>query len=131
MDARLRPIERLQTSTQFRMVLKGGRYFSTPALRIHYRINQREFSRIGLIVSRRKGKAHVRSRIKRLLREVFRRQKMLLPDSYDVILIPRGSVRDLSSYWSSFETFVSFLRRKGEPRVGRPSRPRAKRGLKS
>ena len=69
-DRRLRPIERIQRPAEFQAVMKGGRCFRDPILRLYHVENRREFSRIGLVVSRRMGKAVERNRLKRLFREI-------------------------------------------------------------
>ena len=120
MDQKLRRTERLQTRSSFRRVFDRGRCFTTPSLRIHYLPTQRELSRVGLVVSRRRGKAHVRNRIKRLLREVFRRSKLTLPSPHDVVLIPRGSAQELDVYREAFDEFAGYLhmrRARGHPRL--------------
>ncbi|MCZ6795598.1 MAG: ribonuclease P protein component [Planctomycetota bacterium] len=130
MDEKLRPTERIQTSSEFRRVFKRGRYFSSPAIRIHYLPTSRELSRLGLVVSRRRGKAHVRSRIKRLLREVFRRQKLELPAPHDIVLIPRDGPREFEAYRDSFASLVAHLKARSEaPGTRQPStRGRGPRG---
>ena len=50
--------------------------------------------RIGLTVPRAVGKAVVRNRIKRRMREAIRRQLRLLDPKWDVVFNPRISVRD-------------------------------------
>jgi ribonuclease P protein component len=111
MDQRLRPVERLQTGSEFRRVFEKGRRFHTPVLRLHYLPSSREFSRLGLVVSRRIGKAVVRNRHKRLLREAFRHSKHRLPASYDVVVVPRSSSASFRDYLEAFEGFVATLGR--------------------
>ena len=53
--------------------------------------------RLGVTVSRRVGGSVVRSRVKRLVREIFRRHRDLLPPG-DTVVIARSGAGTLS-YW--------------------------------
>ncbi|HLU50200.1 MAG TPA: ribonuclease P protein component [Planctomycetota bacterium] len=115
MDQRLRPFERLQTATDFRRVFKHGRGLSTEAVRFVWMRSEREHSRLGLVVSRRRGKSHDRNLIKRRLREVFRRAKYELPGTYDIVAIARGKgAFDGKAYEEAFRTLVRRLERARE-----------------
>jgi len=46
-------------------------------------------TRLGLTVSTKVGNAVVRARLRRQLREVFRKRRALLPPGLDLVLIPR------------------------------------------
>ncbi len=59
-----------------------------------YRPNRLGRTRLGIAVSRKFGKSVQRNRIKRLVREVFRRNRGLFPDFTDIVVVPkRTSIR--------------------------------------
>ena len=53
--------------------------------------------RLGVVASKRVGKAHERNRAKRKLREVFRLNRHRLTTQMDVVLIARRSILDRSA----------------------------------
>jgi ribonuclease P protein component len=90
-DARLRPGSRLRTRSEFDRVFAkptrvGDRWFTVLA-----RANNGQPGRLGLTVSKRVDKRAVqRNRLKRLIRESFRRHQRQL-DGLDLVVIPRPS----------------------------------------
>ena len=63
-------------------------------------------TRVGLIVSKRVGKAHVRNRVKRMLRAAFRDLLPAMPAGFDVVIICRPGLAG-----KSFHTLDEVLRR--------------------
>jgi ribonuclease P protein component len=89
-----RPREHLRKRQQFLNVFKTGtrkesRHFTCILVE-----NGLPWRRLGLTVGKRNGNAVARNRIKRLLREYFRCNKALFPDSTDIVISARtGAAR--------------------------------------
>lgn len=77
---------RLKSARQFKAVYRHGLRKRVGPVTIFARPNDREHLRLGLSVPRRVGKAAVRNRIKRLLREAFRLMQHDWPRGYDVVV---------------------------------------------
>ncbi len=52
-------------------------------------------SRLGITVSKRVGRAVARNRVKRVVREVFRRNRHLFPQNSDTVVIGRSGAEQL------------------------------------
>lgn len=78
---------------------EGVRVHAGPFL-IQLRRDERSTSgpRLGVIATRRIGNAVARHRSKRRMREVFRKNREILPPGTEVVLIARDGIEDLA--WS-------------------------------
>jgi len=54
-------------------------------------------SRLGITITKKTGNAVVRNRIKRLVRETFRKNRHILKNNYDLNVIAKRQVRDRSN----------------------------------
>jgi ribonuclease P protein component len=85
---------RLRRRSEFlRVQEKGQRVVAEPLLALALR-NGREVTRLGITVSSKVGNAVLRVRLRRLLREIFRKNKDALPSGVDLVLIARTSAKD-------------------------------------
>lgn len=66
--------------------------------------------RLGLIVSRKAGKAVLRNRIKRIAREAFRLRRPLAGVPVDIVVIPRRSLPVPPPFAVMDEAFAAFER---------------------
>lgn len=87
--------ERVRRAADFQRCYDRRCTASDPWLLVYGCKNGLEYSRVGLSVSRKWGRAHDRNRVRRLYRESFRLMKQQIPTGMDFILIPRR-VEDLA-----------------------------------
>ena len=91
---RFRPADRIRRRIEFQQVYERG-------FRIHSRYstmfilaNERGAARLGIAATKKLGGAVQRNRAKRLIREVFRRNRIAA--GFDVVVIPKRELLDAS-----------------------------------
>lgn len=89
MNFRFTKAERLTKKKEFERVFSEGKVFKDTKIVFYIIANDCQYSRIGLVVSKKVGNAVQRNRVKRLLREAYRLNKHLLTANVDIIAIPR------------------------------------------
>jgi ribonuclease P protein component len=85
-DQRLRRYERLTARADFTRCHRYGRRLRTSYFTVYAYHRGEGATRLGLAVGKAIGIAVVRNRVKRRLRELFRRQKTLIPMGYDLFV---------------------------------------------
>jgi ribonuclease P protein component len=110
---RFRPAERIRRRAEFQRVYDRG-------LRIHSRYStvfilakEAGASRLGIAATRKLGGAVRRNRAKRLIREVFRRNKIVA--GFDIVVVPKRELLDASL--KVLEADYRALLERGLPRV--------------
>ena len=88
--------ERIKKRSDFLVIYKNGQNFRTRHFRIIVMANKRDFSRLGLSVSKKTGGAVQRNHVKRRLREYFRLNKELFPVNSDIIISVKHGAADKS-----------------------------------
>lgn len=115
MSAPLGPEERIRRRPDFQRVYNqgariGGRYSTVFLL-----ANAGGPGRLGIAATKKLGGAVVRNRAKRLIREVFRRNK--IAPGFDVVVIPKRGLLD-----ASLAVLEADYRALVERQLGRPRR---------
>jgi ribonuclease P protein component len=93
-DERFPKAQRLRKRREFLQVQEGGQKVSADPLLALVRRNGRPHTRVGLTVSSKVGNAVVRARLRRLMRELYRKRKARWPPGLDVVLVARTSAKD-------------------------------------
>ncbi|OGQ84941.1 MAG: ribonuclease P protein component [Deltaproteobacteria bacterium RIFCSPLOWO2_12_FULL_57_22] len=87
---------RLTRRSEFVALSRGGRRVHTSHFIVLSKYNDKGESRLGVTVSAKVGKAVVRNRIKRLLREFFRRHRREISSRRDFVVIAKKDAEKLS-----------------------------------
>ena len=116
-DNRFPKSNRLLKSAEFRKVFDQGRKVVTSTLVFHYLRTHLTEPRLGLAVSRKVGKAVVRNKVKRRIREAFRLEKKRFPQAFDIVVYPRKGILDkhFDDYLQSFDILIAKIQRKARP----------------
>lgn len=86
---------------------KGRRYFFRYFV-IYIKKNDKNTSRLGITVPKKVGSSVVRNRIKRILRECFRRVKFDFKENYDIVINAKKEAQCLD-FKKSFNIFCKIV----------------------
>ena len=94
--------ERLKKQADFDRLFKSGKRAFSPTLTLVYK--EEEKPAMGISVGKRHGKSVERNRIKRLVREAFRKVETEFQGTYHIVIVPKVNAE------YSFHTFEKHLR---------------------
>lgn len=75
----------------FRRAYGKGKSAVTPTVVLYARKNGQSFNRLGLTVGTKVGKATVRNRVRRRLKESYRLREETLKTGYDLVIVARSA----------------------------------------
>ena len=88
-DASFKRAHRIKKKKDFEKIFERRTLFRGQTFTAYVLPTSLDFSRVGLVTSRKVGNAVRRNRIRRLLRECFRLNKALLGPGLDVVLVTK------------------------------------------
>jgi len=110
-EQRFRGQERLHKRRQYLEVYGRGRKIHCPHFVVYVLENGLDHHRLGITVSRKVGKAVVRNKVKRRLREVFRANKPHWDVHFDMVLNVKRSAAEarFEKLWTDFREALNRL----------------------
>jgi len=113
-DTRLGSAERLTRRSEFQRAFDRGNRIPGRFMTLLVVPNDLQVARLGIVATRKLGSAVTRNRAKRLIREVFRRNKPA--PGVDLVVLPRRELLDAS--FSTLEADYRALLRRPSRRQG-------------
>jgi ribonuclease P protein component len=90
--ARFRPAERVRRHSDFQQVYTQGTRIRSRYATLYVLASNRNIGRLGVAATRKLGGAVQRNRAKRLIREIFRRNK--IAPGFDLVVVPKREMLD-------------------------------------
>ena len=97
---------------EFRRIYRKGKSVVAPTMVLYCQKNRQGRTRLGITVSTKLGKAVVRNRVRRRLREIWRLNKQDMEPGWDIILVARVRAVD-TSYQKLDKTYRRLLEEVG------------------
>lgn len=87
---------RLRKNIEFKRVYSKGKNYWNRNLILYIKKNGLEETRLGITITKKIGNAVVRNKIRRKIKEIYRKNYPNIKSGYDLIIIPKKNVIDLS-----------------------------------
>jgi ribonuclease P protein component len=111
---------RLRSRKDFRRVYRDGRSFANSRFVVYWRRRDEPGPfRLGVSASARLGKAVVRNRMRRMVKEIVRLNASRLQDQIDFVIIVRKPALELD-FWEMEKSVLHLLRKAGLTKDERP-----------
>lgn len=102
----------IKKEQEFTEIIHNCKYEKNKYFVIYYR-NNNEFNRYGISVPKKTGKAHIRNKIKRRIKNIIDLNENYIHKSYDYVIIIRKRLIELN-YKEIEENLLSLINRIGE-----------------
>jgi ribonuclease P protein component len=90
MEVRVKRVATLKKNYEFSRVFNKGLFYVGRHIVVYAFPNRQSINRIGISVSKKAGKAVIRNKKKRLIREVYRHYEDFILKGYDIVIAARG-----------------------------------------
>jgi ribonuclease P protein component len=104
---------RLKDKNEFKKTYQHGRTVANSFLVLYYIENKKiDESKVAFAVGKKIGNAVIRNRIKRIMREAYRKNLLLVKKNYYLIFIARAKIKGIS-YNNVEKSMLSLLNKTG------------------
>ena len=86
--------------------------YASAYLVLYARRNRTGTNRVGITVSKKLGKAHIRNRVRRRVREVYRLNEAAFRPGWDIVVVVRSKAID-ASFSQLTESYLSLAKKAG------------------
>ncbi|HEX3025720.1 MAG TPA: ribonuclease P protein component [Clostridia bacterium] len=93
----------LKENREFRRLYKKGRSYVSPVVVVYMLKNKKQYNRIGITTGKKLGKAVIRNRVKRIIREAYSGVETQTKTGWDFVFVARNRAVNLKS-WQMMKT---------------------------
>lgn len=102
--------ERIRKRSDFQNIFKSAKKLNKNFLTIYWSSNRIQYSRFAVITSKKFGNAVRRNRVKRIIREVYRKNKESFGKGIDWIILPKGDWQRID-YWQAERLILDAIKK--------------------
>lgn len=84
----------IKENREFSYLYRRGKFFSSDCLIIYFKKNRFDGNRLGITVSKKVGKAVIRNRVRRRIKEAYREVEGMIVSSCDFVVVARAKAAD-------------------------------------
>lgn len=90
----MKRIETIKDSKSFNDIIKNGKFIKNNYFVIYYKDNELEKNKLGIAISNKIGKAHIRNRLKRQTRAIIDEYRNLFKNNFNYIIMIRKTCKE-------------------------------------
>lgn len=102
----------IKKEKEFTEIIHKCPYVKNAYFIIYYR-NNKELNRYGISVPKKTGKANIRNKIKRRVKNIIDQNEKNVPNTYDYVIIIRRKLLELS-YQEMYSQLITLIKKIGE-----------------
>lgn len=90
----IRREEKIKKNKEFKKIFRSAKRIKNDLLEIYCIKSKKDLSRFAVILNKKIGNSVIRNRIKRIIREVFRKNKEIINNGnrYDWVILPKNEI---------------------------------------